>query len=150
MVFPPEYLEPLDARSFGLGMIYAFTEAVASGCKPLALSPPLEPTDLPEFLPAAAAIASEYGTAVGSDTDFLVTRLFNPAFTEGKAVIIMAANERILSDYWDLKARRCRLEKDRLSPAEHEREEIGIAHALGRLLGYSPSAVEVLLENPRF
>ncbi len=38
MAFPPDYLQPLDIRAFKLGMIYAFTEAVASGCKPLALS----------------------------------------------------------------------------------------------------------------
>jgi hypothetical protein len=131
-------------------MIYAFTEAVASGCKPLALSPPLAPAELPAFMPAAVSIADEYGTAVDSDADFIVTRLFNPAFTEGKAVIIMAADSGVLGDYWDLKARRRLLDQRDLPQAERAREEREIAHAFGRLLGYSPKVVEELLKSPRF
>ena len=33
----------MDKRSFVLGMITAFSECVAGGCKRLALSPPLTP-----------------------------------------------------------------------------------------------------------
>lgn len=36
---------PLDRHSFILGMITAFSECVAGGCKRLALSPPLERED---------------------------------------------------------------------------------------------------------
>ena len=35
----------LDKRSFILGMVTAFSECVAGGCKPLAFSPPLNRTD---------------------------------------------------------------------------------------------------------
>ena len=43
----------LDKRSFVLGMVTAFSECVAGGCKRLALSPPLTEAEYAAFGPAA-------------------------------------------------------------------------------------------------
>ena len=50
----------LDAPSYHLGMIYAFAEAVASGCKRLALSPPMTEEQLDSIIDQVRLIAREY------------------------------------------------------------------------------------------
>lgn len=148
MTFPPDYLQPLDIRAFKLGMIYAFTEAVASGCKPLAFSPPLDPDEYVEMLRAALLIAEEYGTAAEGDDTIIETLLFNPEFTHGRLIVLMATGRSVLNSYHALKARKSAaaalVDEQRLA------EEIEIARELGRLLGYSEEAVEELLRKPRF
>lgn len=54
--FPPADIDP---RSFHLGMIYASIEVVGSGCKRLALSPPLTVEDLGRVRESALEIAAE-------------------------------------------------------------------------------------------
>src|SRR5665647_980866 len=73
MSFPPADAE---TRSFYLGMIYAFIEVVASGCKRLALSPPMTADELAGAYDSALAIAGEYGVLTHHDDDCLETRLF--------------------------------------------------------------------------
>ncbi len=50
-----------DKRSFILGMITAFCECVAGGCKRLALSPPLRREDYAEVASEACAIIGKHG-----------------------------------------------------------------------------------------
>ncbi len=50
-----------DKRSFVLGMVTAFSECVAGGCKRLALSPPLLPGEFEEFGGEACAIIEKHG-----------------------------------------------------------------------------------------
>ncbi|MBQ6594074.1 MAG: hypothetical protein IJH78_00235 [Clostridia bacterium] len=50
-----------DKRSFVLGMITAFSECVAGGCKRLALSPPLSPEDCARLAPEAEEIIEKHG-----------------------------------------------------------------------------------------
>ncbi len=148
MAFPPDYLEPLDRRSFKLGMIYAFTEAVASGCKPLSFSPPLETDEYLDALRNALLLAEEYQTVAEGDDECLETLLFNPEFSRGKMMVLMAADRDVLDSYHHLKARK--QFAGSLSGPEREAEELEIARGLGRLLGYSDDAVAGLLERPRF
>lgn len=148
MAFPPDYLQPLDIRAFKLGMIYAFTEAVASGCKPLALSPPLDTDEYLEALQGALLIAEEYGTAVEGDDAPLETLLFNPEFTHGKLIVLMAADRSVLDSYHELKARKRAAAA--LVDEQRQTEEMEIARGFGRLLGYGEEAVEGLLRKPRF
>ncbi len=54
------YNEP-DKRSFILGMVTAFSECVAGGCKRLALSPPLTAQDYRETAEAACTIIEKHG-----------------------------------------------------------------------------------------
>lgn len=148
MAYPPDYLQPLDTRSFGLGMIYAFAEIVASGCKPLAFSPPLDPEELPETLSAATLMAGEYGVLAEEETTPLETMLFNPEFTRGKTLVLIAADSDVLNSYHALKTRKeaaAALPEGQRSAAEAE-----IARELGRLLGYSEEVIADLLQNPRF
>ena len=51
----------MDKRSFILGMITAFSECVAGGCKRLALSPPLTHEDYGKFAPEACEIIEKHG-----------------------------------------------------------------------------------------
>ena len=51
----------LDKRSFVLGMVTAFSECVAGGCKRLALSPPLTEAEYAAFGPAAEKIVERHG-----------------------------------------------------------------------------------------
>ena len=51
----------LDKRSFILGMVTAFSECVAGGCKQLALSPPLTQTDYDMVCVEADEIIKKHG-----------------------------------------------------------------------------------------
>ena len=51
----------MDKRSFVLGMITAFSECVAAGCKRLALSPPLTREDDAAFGAEARALIERHG-----------------------------------------------------------------------------------------
>lgn len=143
MTFPPTDLHP---RSFHLGMIYAFIEVVASGCKRLALSPPMTADELDQVREGALEIAAEYGVVTLVDAECLVTRLFNPEFTEGKHVILFAAEQAIFDEYLALKDRRGRCLADGSLPQNEEE----IARRFGRLLSYSEKSIDGLLEQPRF
>ncbi|MGD2200916.1 MAG: hypothetical protein PVJ38_04705 [Candidatus Bathyarchaeota archaeon] len=137
----------LDRRSYNLGMIYAFVEVVASGCKRLALSPALTCEEFEEIWEDAVIIAREYGVLLEVDESFLTTRLFNPRYTEDKNVIHIAAERETLEEYRGLKElKRSYIEKGGLT----EEAELEIAWGLGRLLSYSDEAIEGLLERPRF
>ena len=50
-----------DKRSFILGMITAFSECVAGGCKKLALSPPLRPDDFEMIKEEAYQLIEKHG-----------------------------------------------------------------------------------------
>ena len=50
-----------DKRSFVMGMIVAFSECVAGGCKRLALSPPLLPGEYEQWGAEACAIIERHG-----------------------------------------------------------------------------------------
>jgi len=51
----------LDKRSFILGMVTAFSECAANGCKRLALSPPLSAEDYAAVAEEANAIIGKHG-----------------------------------------------------------------------------------------
>ena len=51
----------LDKRSFILGMVTAFCECVAGGCKRLALSPPLSDDDYAALAGEACEIIEKHG-----------------------------------------------------------------------------------------
>lgn len=137
----------LDARSYQLGMIYAFAEMVASGCKRMALSPALTKHHLESIIHQARQIAREYDLILDVDSDFLTTKLFNPEYTRGKIVIHIAAEQAVIDEYKALKEYKKRhVENGTLT----DEIEVDIAWKLGRLLSYSDEAIEDLLIKPRF
>lgn len=141
-----KHVEGFNLDSYHLGMIYAFTEVVASGVKPLALSPPMTKEEQIRLRNPIQVIADEYNIHLLVDEDFLKTKLFNPAFTEGKVVIHFAKEAAVLDRYKKLKETKSRKQREgKLEEVENE-----IAKELGRILGYDESTIEGLLRKPRF
>jgi hypothetical protein len=135
----------VDRLSYCLGMVFAFAEVVGSGVKPLALSPPLELEELEALRANVQSTAAEFGILVEEDREVLTTRLFDPAFTQGKAVFLLAADETVLAEYASLKVARAHL-----GERGDDAQERDLARGFGRLLGYSSAVLEELLEHPRF
>lgn len=135
----------LDRLSFCMGMVFAFAEVVASGVKPLALSPPLETHEFDALEEDIRGTANEFGVCVGEDRDVLTTMLFDPAFTAGKAVFLLASDESVLEEYASLKETR-----KRIGVQGDVDEETDLARRFGSLLGYSPQVVDELCRKPRF
>ncbi|OGD60434.1 hypothetical protein A3K78_09155 [Candidatus Bathyarchaeota archaeon RBG_13_52_12] len=140
------HVRDFDLDSYHLGMIYAFAEIVGSGVKPLALSPPLTREEYTRLKGPIRLMADEYGVHLLIDEDFLTTRLFSPAFTEGKVVVHMVKDAFVIERYKELKELRAR----RMREANLVEAEDEIARCLGRLLGYDEVTIEELLKKPRF
>lgn len=141
-----KHVESFNRDSYHLGMIYAFAEVVGSGVKPLALSPPMTREEYNRIRNPIQMIADEYRVHVLVDEEFLTTKLFNPAFTEGKVVVHFAKDASILDRYKRLKELKARKQKEgKLGESEDE-----IARELGRILGYDESTIEGLLRKPRY
>ncbi len=140
------HVDGFNLESYHLGMIYAFAEVVGSGVKPLALSPPMTHEEYTRIQDPIKAMAEEYGVHTLVDEDFLVTKLFNPVFTEGKIVIHFAKDPAVLERYKRLKEFKARKQREsRLAESEEE-----IARELGAILGYDKDTIESLLVKPRF
>jgi hypothetical protein len=141
-----KHIEGFNRDSYHIGMIYAFAEIVGSGVKPLALSPPMTREVHNRIKNPIKIIADEYGVHVLVDEDFLTTKLFNPAFSEGKVVVHLAKDASILDRYRRLKELKARRQREgKLGDAEDE-----IARELGRILGYDEPTIEGLLRKPRY
>ncbi len=141
-----KHVNGFDLDSYHLGMIYAFAEIVGSGVKPLALSPPMTREEYDKLKAPIRLVADEYNVHLLVDGDFLTTKLFNPAFTEGKVVVHMAKDASTLDRYKALKEMKAR--KRREGKLEEAEEEIAVG--LGLLLGYDKETIAGLLRNPRF
>jgi len=139
-----KHVKGFDIDSYNLGMIYAFSEVVGSGVKPLALSPPMTREEYTRIKNPLQVIAGEYGLHTLVDENFLVTKLFNPAFTEGKIVVHFAKDSSILDRYKRLKESKARGIRDGMLHEEN------IARELGHILGYDDATIEELLRKPRF
>ena len=141
-----KHVKDFDLDSYHLGMIYAFAEIAGSWVKPLALSPPMTREEYDRLNAPVRLMADEYNVHILVDEDFLTTKLFNPAFTEGKVVIHMAKDTSTLDRYRALKELKVRKRREgKLADVEEE-----IAIGLGLLLGYDKGTIMDLLKNPRF
>ena len=87
-----------DKRSFVLGMITAFCECVAGGCKRLALSPPLTAGDIATFGDEAKALIERHGLLWGHEP--------NPELPENGRFewLLIAARQETLDRYRQLRA----------------------------------------------
>lgn len=86
-------------RYFILGMITAFSECVAGGCKRLALSPPLKPEEYEEIAAEACPLIERHGLLHWHET--------NPELPEGERWewLLIAARRETLDDYLELRGR---------------------------------------------
>lgn len=85
-------------RCFILGMIVAFSECVAGGCKRLALSPPLEPGEYEAIGEEMCAIIEKHGLVHLHEK--------NAELDEGERWewVLIAARQRTLDEYLALRA----------------------------------------------
>ena len=89
----------MDKRSFVLGMITAFSECVAGGCKRLALSPPLTRDDYIRFSAEANTIVEKHGLV-----HYHEQNLDQPAENRVEWILI-ARREAVIDQYLALRAK---------------------------------------------
>ena len=89
----------LDKRSFILGMITAFSECVAGGCKRLAFSPPMAKEDYELVSNEAADIIEKHGLI-----HYHERNLDQPEETRVEWILI-AAGQSIFDQYLQLRSR---------------------------------------------
>ena len=88
-----------DKRSFVMGMVTAFSECVAGGCKRLALSPPLLPGEYMEMGAEAEGIIEKHGLVHYHE------RNLDMPEKERWEWILIAARERTIEAYIALRER---------------------------------------------
>lgn len=88
----------LDKKSFILGMITAFSECVAGGCKRLALSPPLTQEEYAQIVDEANLIIEKHGLLHYHERnlDQPESRRFD--------WILIAGKQRTIDQYLDIRA----------------------------------------------
>ena len=87
----------LDKRSFILGMVTAFCECVAGGCKRLALSPPLTQTDYETVAAEAFEVIEKHGLV-----HYLEENADQPESVRFKWILI-AGKQQTIERYLDLR-----------------------------------------------
>ena len=134
-------LPKFDQLSYYAGVTAAFSEIVAAGVKPLALSHPYSKEELYLMREPTRQIAAEYGVVTWVEDSLLVTPLFPADVALGKFVILLAQNKTVLERYTALKVRHAAaLQTGTLDDIGEE-----LAHSFGNLLGYSNAAIEKML-----
>ncbi|HAP58974.1 MAG TPA: hypothetical protein DCR93_05535, partial [Cytophagales bacterium] len=133
-----------DRNAKALGHWEALCEMVKAGAKPLGVSYPMEAWDIEAFYTEAQEIAKEYGVETVREKDFLTVGLFDPEIVKGKEVVLVYQGNTYRA-YQDLK------QEVALTSNHGGRFPEQIGRRLGRLLGYSPQAINTLLaENTEF
>jgi hypothetical protein len=135
---------PIDQRSFQLGVVFAFSEMVAADLKKMALSLPFSPKDYNPLVDDAKRIARKEGVKIRLEKHLLTTDLFAEEFTRGKWVFIIYKHPEVLRRYFSLKSR-----KDRLILENHykgKRRE-AIAVGFGELLSYRKDVIRRKLKG---
>jgi len=132
-----------DLRSYRLGSVASWSEAVSVGVKELALSSPATPDEMDALIDEAGKIAARFGVSVYRETDLLVTDLFPADVAEGKHVL-MLYRQPTLDKYFALKMEKAEL-IEMSEYAGKAREDI--ARRFGRLLSYPDAVIDEKLRN---
>ena len=94
---------PLDRISYEIGMINCFIEMVACGVKPLAISPPIEPENLPVLEEVSRELSEGFGTKYYVDLEMMITDIQSADFTRGKHSIFYYKDDAVIRRYKELK-----------------------------------------------
>lgn len=138
----PEPSRPIDDYSYRLGGVAAFAEMVQRGVKKLALSSPMSPRLMDEFLVDARRVAVQQGVAIHRERQLLVTDLFPASKTAGMEVLLIYTGST-LDEYFALKRKQQKL----LSSHTYcGAARLDIAREFGRLLSYTEEHIESLLQ----
>jgi len=136
-----QYSQPVDARSYNLGIIGGFAEVVHRGVKELGLSEVMEPEVMDDLIADAQVVAERNNVKLFRETDLIVTDLFPEDVAVGKHVLLIYMGDT-LERY-----RRLKQDKEELvASGGYEgaaREEI--ARRFGRLLSYPESVLDEML-----
>jgi extradiol dioxygenase family protein len=129
------------------GQVETFSEMVKSGVKPLALSPPLSPSEMDLFFVEATRIAEQYEVELYREADLIETDLFSDSLIDSKEVLILYKGNGLRS-YQALKSE---IEAAKSSGTYAGNQKIEFSRRFGRLLGYPVSRInELLAENSDF
>jgi len=132
-----------DLRSYRLGSVASWSEAVSVGVKELALSSPATPDEMDALIDEAGKIAARFGVSVYRETDLLVTDLFPADVAEGKHVL-MLYRQPTLDKYFALKMEKAEL----IEMGEYAgKAKEDIARRFGRLLSYPDAVIDEKLRN---
>lgn len=129
------------------GQVETFAEMVKSGVKPLALSPPLSPSEMDLFFAEATRIAEQYEIELYRESNLIETDLFSDSLIDSKEVLILYKGNSLLA-YQALKSE---IEEAKSSGTYSADQKIAFSRRFGRLLGYPVSRInEMLAENSEF
>ena len=103
-----QYSQPVDARSYNLGIIGGFSEVVRLGVKRLALSEVMSPDEMDDILADAEVVAKRNGVELYREADLLVTDLYPADVAIGKDVLLIYTGDT-LQRYLALKQRKAKL-----------------------------------------
>lgn len=133
-------MKKLDGYSYQCGVIDAFNEVVRTGVKRIALSHPVDTKEeMMELIPFSQQICQQYGNRFYLEESPLLTDLFPISLNKGKYNIIYYRQEEDIRQYLVLKKRKQQLLEQQAYQGEARRQ---IAVEYGRLLSYSPEAIE--------
>ncbi len=137
----PEILPNFDKLSFMSGACLAFSEAVGFGVKKLALSSLYTEEELEIMLKVIEYGSQRFGTVYLPEPNLLKTKLFRRDIAEGKTVVLIANNQKVLDEYAELK----RLKEESNNKGKPENLEQDIARRFGKLLSYDDKTIEKLI-----
>ena len=127
-----------DQRSYRLGGIASWSEAVSVGVKQLALSAPVTPDEMDAMIGEAERIAARFGIRAYREAELLVTDLFPTDVAEGRHVLLLY-RPPTLDRYLALKRQKAEL-VEAGEYAGKAREDI--AREFGRLLSYPEPVID--------
>ena len=133
-------MKKLDEYSYQCGVIDAFNEVVRAGVKRIALRHPVDTKEeAMELIPFSQQICQQYGNHFYLEESPLLTDLFPISLNKGKYNIIYYRQEEDIQQYLALKKRKQQLLEQQAYQGEARRQ---IAEEYGKLLSYSPEAIE--------
>ena len=140
-----QYSQPVDARSYNLGIIGGFAEVVRLGVKTLALSEVMTPEAMDDILSDAEVVAARNGVELYRESDLIVTDLYPPDVAEGLDVLLIYTGDT-LEKYLSLKQEQAALQSVGRYDSD-AREDI--ARRFGRLLSYPEPVIDRLIAAQR-
>lgn len=138
-----QYSQPVDSRSYNLGIIGGFSEVVRLGVKQLALSEVMSPEDMDDIFSDAEVVAVRNAVQLYREPDLIITDLYPPDVAAGKHVLLIYTGDT-LDRYLQLKADKQRLVAEGNYNGTARRD---IAVRFGRLLSYPNSVINDLLND---
>lgn len=138
-------MRAIDPYSYHCGVMDSFCEIVGAGVKPMALSHPFaSPEERAEYREYAAKMADQYGVLLAEEDSLPVTPLFPADACEGAYVFLFIGSQAVQERY---RALRDRTEELRRTGQYDLQSRLEAARELGRLLGYTPEAVERMIAS---